>query len=39
MQMNYFVLGTNNLDKAIKFYEGLFEQSGTNRVFSKSKGN
>ena len=37
MQMNYFVLGTNNLDKAIQFYEGLFEQSGTNRVFSNER--
>nr|WP_070961632.1 VOC family protein [Hyphomonas sp. Mor2] len=37
MQMNYFVLGTNNLDNAIQFYEVLFEQSGITRVFSNER--
>ena len=37
MQMNYFVLGTNNLDTAIPFYDGLFEGSEINRVFSNER--
>lgn len=26
MKMNYFVVGTNNMDAAIQFYDALFEQ-------------
>ena len=37
MQMNYFVLGTNNLDNALQFYEALFEQSGINRAYSNER--
>lgn len=28
MQMNYFVVGTNNMDASRTFYDALFEQSG-----------
>ena len=27
MKMNYFVVGTNNLDAAIKYYDALFDQT------------
>ena len=30
--MNYFVVGTNNMDAAVAFYDQLFEGSGLNRV-------
>ena len=29
MKMSYTVLGTNNMDAAIKFYDALFEGIGT----------
>lgn len=32
MKMNYFVVGTNNMDAAVAFYDQLFEGSGLNRV-------
>ena len=31
MQMNYFVLGTNNLDKALQFYEALAKARSARR--------
>jgi len=32
MKMNYFVVGTNNMPGAIRFYDALFAQSGLNKV-------
>ncbi|AJQ97775.1 putative lactoylglutathione lyase [Gynuella sunshinyii YC6258] len=32
MKMNYFVVGTNNMDAAIEFYDALFETSGLHKV-------
>ena len=32
MDMNYFVLGTNDMGAAIRFYDKLFAQSGLNKV-------
>lgn len=32
MQMNYFVVGTNDMDAATAFYDRLFAQSGVSRV-------
>ncbi len=32
MQMNYFVVGTNDMGAATRFYDQLFEQSGVERV-------
>ena len=32
MKMNYFVVGTNNMEAAIRFYDALFEQAGFNKV-------
>ena len=32
MKLNYFVVGTNDMDAAVEFYDQLFEGSGLNRV-------
>ena len=32
MKMNYFVVGTNDMEAACRFYETLFEGTGLNRV-------
>ncbi len=32
MKMNYFVVGTNDMDAATEFYDQLFAQSGLERV-------
>jgi predicted lactoylglutathione lyase len=32
MKMNYFVVGTNNMEAATKFYDSLFEGVGLNKV-------
>ncbi len=32
MEMNYFVVGTNNLEASTKFYDSLFELTEVNRV-------
>lgn len=32
MKMNYFVVGTNDMDAAVAFYDQLFEGSGLTRV-------
>ncbi|WDD99294.1 VOC family protein [Thalassomonas actiniarum] len=32
MKMNYFVVGTNNMEAATKFYDSLFEEIGLNKV-------
>ena len=37
MKMNYFVVGTNNLEAATKFYDSLFEQTDVNRVPSTER--
>ncbi len=37
MKMNYFVLGTNNLQAAIKFYDALFEKTEYQQTFSTDR--
>lgn len=37
MKMNYFVLGTNNMDASIQFYDSLFEQTELNQVLSNDR--
>ena len=37
MKMNYFVVGTNNLEAATKFYDSLFEKTEVNRVPSTER--
>ncbi|WP_426370243.1 VOC family protein [Pseudocolwellia sp. HL-MZ7] len=37
MKMDYCVLGTNNLDAAIKFYDSLFEKTEVNQVLSTDR--
>jgi len=37
MKMNYFVVGTNNMEAATEFYDSLFEQTGFNKVFSTER--
>lgn len=37
MRMNYFVLGSNNLDASIKFYDALFENTEFKRVLSTDR--
>lgn len=32
MKMNYFVVGTNDMDASTKFYDTLFERAGLNRM-------
>lgn len=32
MKMNYFVVGTNDMNASNRFYDALFGQSGVNRV-------
>ncbi|WDE09379.1 VOC family protein [Thalassomonas haliotis] len=32
MKMNYFVVGTNNMEAATKFYDSLFEETGLEKV-------
>ncbi|RMA42231.1 VOC family protein [Rhodophyticola porphyridii] len=32
MKMNYFVVGTNDMDAAMPFYDQLFAQSAVNRI-------
>ncbi|WP_321488854.1 VOC family protein [uncultured Hyphomonas sp.] len=32
MRMNYFVVGTNDMNAAARFYDSLFEDSGLNRI-------
>ena len=32
MKMNYFVFGTNNKEKAVEFYDQLFEGCGLNKI-------
>jgi len=37
MKMNYFVLGTNNMQSAIQFYDALFEGSEINKMHSEGR--
>lgn len=37
MKMNYFVLGTNNMDAAVEFYDALFDQSELCRTHSNER--
>lgn len=37
MKMNYCVLGTNNMEASIKFYDSLFEQTELNQVLSNER--
>ncbi|MBK24614.1 MAG: glyoxalase [Halobacteriovorax sp.] len=39
MKISYTVLGTNNMDAAIKFYEALFEGKGKPHVFRTDRMN
>jgi len=35
--MSYTVLGTNNMEAAVKFYNSLFEQTATNQVLETER--
>jgi len=37
MKMDYCVLGTNNMEAAIKFYDSLFEQTELNQVLATER--
>ena len=37
MKMNYFVVGTNNIEASTKFYDMLFEQTELNQTFSTER--
>ena len=37
MKMNYTVLGTNNMEASVKFYDSLFEQTELNQVFATER--
>ena len=37
MKMNYFVVGTNNLEASTKFYDLLFDQTELNQVFATER--
>lgn len=37
IKMDYCVLGTNNMDASIKFYDSLFEQTGLKQVLSTER--
>jgi len=37
MKMNYFVVGTNNMEASIKFYDSLFDQTGLNKVIASDR--
>ncbi len=39
MKMSYTVLGTNNMDAAINFYDSLFEDMGTIQSFKTDRMN
>ena len=35
MKMNYFTFGTNDMEKAIGFYDSLFQETGVNKIYSE----
>ena len=37
MKMNYTVLGTNNMEDSVKFYDSLFEKTEVNQVFANER--
>jgi len=37
MKMNYFVFGTNDLQRAIAFYDAIFEGSGVSKIHSEGR--
>ena len=37
MKMNYFVFGTNDMQKAVGFYDALFEGSEVNKIHSEGR--
>ena len=37
MKMNYVVVGTNNMEASIKFYDSLFEGTGVSQVLSNER--
>lgn len=37
MKMNYFVLGTNNMEASVKFYNSLFEDTGLGQTLSTDR--
>lgn len=37
MKMSYTVLGTNNMDAGVKFYNSLFEQTAPNQVLATDR--
>ena len=37
MKMSYTVLGTNNMEASVKFYNSLFEQAEPNQVFATER--
>jgi len=37
MKMNYFVMGTNNMQAAIKFYDALFDQAELNKAIASER--
>jgi predicted lactoylglutathione lyase len=37
MKLNYFVLGTNNMQEATQFYDAFFDSSGTDKVHSQGR--
>jgi len=37
MKMNYFVVGTNDMDSATTFYEGLFAGLGLNKMIASER--
>ena len=37
MKMNYFVLGTNNMQSAVQFYDELFEDCGMNKLHAEGR--
>jgi predicted lactoylglutathione lyase len=37
MKMNYFVLGTNNMQSAVQFYDELFEGSKINKMHAEGR--
>jgi len=37
MKMDYCVLGTNNMEASVKFYDALFQHTGLNQVLSTER--
>jgi len=37
MKINYFVVGTNNIEASVKFYDALFEETGFMQLFASER--